>query len=140
MKVSKVALASYISLAVSPFSFAQDMTGIITNSQGQVVANAKISIGNSKQKVITDSHGRFILTELSSGTIELHVTATNYSHKNKFIKVGSVDVNNADFQLHPSVIEVIDVHATPFHSVVNELNKFPWFQTYWYRAISHLSC
>ena len=116
MKLSKIAVACYMSLAIVPFSFAQDIKGTVKNSQGNPIANAKITLVNTKQKATTDHNGQFVLTELSSGTIELHVTAKNYSHKNQVIKIGDADVSNVDFLLHPSVMEVIDVHATPLHS------------------------
>jgi len=116
MKISKIAAACCMSLAVAPFTFAQDITGTVKNSQGQAIANANVMLVNSKQQVTTDNEGKFVITDLSASVVELHVSAKNYSHKNRQITVGQSDINDVDFQLHPTVIEVIDVHATPLHS------------------------
>jgi len=116
MKVSKIAAACCMSLAVCPFSFAQDISGTVRDSQGQAIANANITLVNTKKQVNTDSEGKFAFKELTEGVVELHVRAKSYSHKNRQITIGQSDVNDVDFQLHPSVMEVIDVHATPLHS------------------------
>jgi len=116
MKLSRIAAACCMSMAIVPNVFAQDIKGFVTNSQGKAISNAKVAVVNSSQQVVTDKNGQFILSGLTEGTFELHVTAKNYSHKNRQVTVSKTDLSGVDFQLHASVMEVIDVHATPLHS------------------------
>ncbi len=116
MRVSKIAAACCMSLAVSPFSFAQDIKGIVTNSEGKPIANANIEVVNSKFNTTTDNKGNFVLSGLSAGKIELHVNAKSFSHKSRRVTLGETNLSGIDFELHQSVIEVIDVYATPLHS------------------------
>ena len=116
MKLSKIALACCLSTAAVPTLFAQDISGVVKNAQGEVIANANVAIVNSKQVTKTDQNGRFIFTDLTAGKFELHVTASSYSHKNQQVIVAEDNVENIEFLLHPSAMEVIDVTATPLHS------------------------
>lgn len=116
MKLSKIAAACCMSLAVTPYSFAQDIKGVVSNSEGKPIANAHVEVVNSKFNATTDSEGNFVISGLNAGNFELHVNAKSFSHKNRRVTIGENSLSGIDFQLHKSVIEVIDVYATPLHS------------------------
>lgn len=114
--LNKVTAACLLALTYSHMGYTQDITGKIKSLSGQPVANAKVSIVGSNQEVTTDSNGQFKMTDLNKGAIELHVTAKNYSHKNQRLTIDDTDITAFELVLTPSVMEVIDVHATPLHS------------------------
>ena len=116
MKLSPIAAACALSFAYSNLAYAQDVSGVVKTTDGQPIVNAKVAVVNSKKHVKTDANGRFNLTDLAKGPIELHVTAKNFSHRSKKVVVTEENISGVDFALAPTVIEIIDVHATPLHS------------------------
>lgn len=116
MMLNKVTAACLLALTYSHIGYTQDITGKITSLSGKPLANAKVSIVGSIQEVTTDSNGQFKMTGLNKGGVELHVTAKNYSHQNQRLTIGDADITAFELALTPSVMEVIDVHATPLHS------------------------
>jgi len=116
MKLNKVTAVCALSFAFSAVNHAQQVSGKITNLAGQPIVNAKVAIENSPKFTFTDESGQFIFNDLSEGKIELHVTAQRFSHKNIDVEIQQDDVSNISVQLAPSVMEVIDVHATPLHT------------------------
>ncbi|NQY38103.1 MAG: TonB-dependent receptor [Alteromonadaceae bacterium] len=116
MKIKLIAAACAATFAVAQNSYAQDLSGIVKDNQGNVIANAKISVVNTKQYTITDANGEFTLGNMSQSNIELHVTKKAYSHNNRKMQVSAHNINDIEFVLSRSVMEIIDVHATPLHS------------------------
>ncbi|GHF82944.1 TonB-dependent receptor [Thalassotalea marina] len=116
MKLSPIATACALSLAYSNLAGAQDVSGVVKTTEGQPIVNAKVAVVNSKKQVLTDNQGRFVFTDLAKGPLELHVVAENFSHRNKKLVVTEEDISGVNFVLAPTVMEIIDVHATPLHS------------------------
>lgn len=116
MKLNPIMAASAMSLVLSSSVTAQTVSGIVKNSQGTPVNNAKVAIVNTKQHVFTNQKGEFLFSDLSQGSIELHVTKKMLSHKNQKLVIGKNNVTDVEFVLFPSAMEIIDVHATPLHS------------------------
>ena len=108
------------SLVFAPVTvLANDISGVIVDAQNQPIANATVEIVNTQKRVLSDASGQFKLNDLSSGALELHVTAPDFVHQNLDFNL-SGDVANVTVQLTPSSLEVIDVFASPFHASVIE--------------------
>jgi len=95
---------------------AQSVSGVVVDTQGQPIKMANININGSERKIQTNEQGEFILTNVNEGDIELHISAKNYSHKNAHIVINENDVSGLTIALSPSVMEVLDIYATPLHS------------------------
>jgi len=107
---------SVIAFSYTPISLAQKITGKVVDLQGNVVTLARVNIHGTDQVVVTDEQGSFVFTKLTSGNFELHVRAKNYAHNNQYITLKEDDISDIVIQLSPSVMEFIDVYATPLHS------------------------
>lgn len=116
MQINKITAACLMSLAVSNSVYAQKVSGVVKDLLGNPVVNAKVAVVNSAQTMITDNLGKFSFDNISKGDIELHVTARSFSHNNYHLEVGDNDLTGILVKMTPSVMEVIDVHATPLHS------------------------
>lgn len=97
-------------------ALAQSISGKIVNTQGSPINGALIELGNNGQITHSNEKGVFSFKNISSGTFELHASARSYSHKNQIVSLAEIDVLDLTLILTPSVMEVIDVHATPLHS------------------------
>ena len=109
-------LLTSTTLCYSSVALAQQITGKVVDHQGKPVAQASVKVNGGDQAVITDQQGVFTLSKLSAGNIELHVSAKNYAHNNQYIQLMQNDVSDLTINLSPSVMEVVDVYATPLHS------------------------
>lgn len=121
LPLSKVTTACALSLAVcstmtSSLALAQNISGKIVDSQGNAVSGANISINGQRQSVDSDQHGDFTLSDLKEGKFEIHTSADNYAHTSKYITVGKANVEGVVIQLSSTVMEVLDIYATPLHS------------------------
>ncbi|MEW6982833.1 TonB-dependent receptor [Colwelliaceae bacterium 6471] len=121
MKLNKIMTVCALSFTVvgaitTNAAWAQNISGKIVNSLGQAIPNAEIKIANEKQRFTTDENGFFSITNVSAGKLELHVSAARYSHITEILNVAKSDVSGIEIKLSPTVMEVIDVHATPLHS------------------------
>ncbi len=109
-------LASAIALATTSTQLhAEQITGLITNAQGQVVPGATVKVMGTNKAVQTNQLGLYTL-QVKPGEYELHVTAGNYVHKNVSVVIHDSENPTVDVALEKSAIEIIDVLATPFHS------------------------
>ncbi len=102
-------------LMVNP-AIAQKISGKIINEQGEPVSNALIELARTAKKVRSDDNGNFTFEQLNEGIFELHASAKNYGHINRHIEVKKDDLTGINVVLSASVMEIIDVHATPLHS------------------------
>ncbi len=102
-------------LCFSSSAFAHQISGTVLNKKGQPITNALIELGRDLQKIRTNSQGVFSFTDVKKGAFELHISAKNYGHSNQQVVVKG-DIKDLGFVLSRSVMEVIDVHATPLHS------------------------
>ncbi|WP_440874741.1 TonB-dependent receptor [Thalassotalea sp. PLHSN55] len=121
MKLNKISTAVGISLCCSTFliagnAVAQNISGQVVNPMGSPIANAVVKVANKKRQAITDEQGNFMLENLPAGEFELHLSANNFSHNNFDVNVGEDNVEGLSLVLKPTVLEILDVYATPLHS------------------------
>ncbi len=116
MQFNKAMIALAITSSYGANCLAQDVRGQVIDSKGKPVANAEIHIDKEKTHVFTDSDGYFVISKVNKGVAELHVSAKRFNHFNQKITITEQDLNDLTVQLTPTVMEIIDVHATPLHS------------------------
>jgi len=114
--INKIAPVCALSLFFVGASHAQKISGVILDANGKAVAKAQVSVVNTKYKAITDENGQFIFNDISAGKVELHVSGKNFSHVNEYFTVIDQDLNNVTISMRSTVMEVIDIYATPLHS------------------------
>ena len=112
----KTQLALAIAAVLSSPLSAQTISGIVIDKAGNPVSKAKISVTNSKKYSFADEQGRFKLTDIDSGTVQLHVTANSFSHVDQSIEVGANNINQLNIVLSPTVFDIININATPLHA------------------------
>lgn len=103
-------------VCVSPNVLAQQVSGVVVNKQGQPISNAMVELDNGSQKVRSNEQGVFRFTDVKEGVFELHINAKKYGHSHLQIAVKEADINDINVVLSASVMEVVDVYATPLHS------------------------
>jgi iron complex outermembrane receptor protein len=121
MPYNKVFTACALSLSVSvlsytPAVFSQVISGKIVNQLDKPISGALVEINGDRQKVITNEQGLFTLSNLTAGKVELHTSAKNYAHNNQYIIINQDDISGVEIKLSSSVMEVLDVYATPLHT------------------------
>ena len=99
-----------------PTIFAQTISGKVVNTRGNPIINTEVLLSHSNKKVFTNEQGYFELLNITAGEYEVHVAAKNYSHFSEHVTVKKDDVLALTFTLNTSVMENIDVFATPLHS------------------------
>jgi len=99
-----------------PTVLAQTISGSVVDQNGNPVANTEVALNHSNIKTTTNPQGQFTIVQVGEGEHELHVAASAYSHVSKHIVVGKDDIKGVVFTLTPTVMENIDVYATPLHS------------------------
>ena len=105
-----------IGMLVIPQTLAQSISGTVVDSRGNPVINTAISINHSNKKVLTNDQGGFEILDLDAGKYELHIAARSYSHFSEYVTVKSKNVSDLVFTLNNTVMENIDVYATPLHA------------------------
>jgi iron complex outermembrane receptor protein len=117
MQFNKVAVACALPFILSSTVVAaKEISGVVLSSSGKAISQAKISLPNSSISVMSDKTGRFVLTNLTPGEVELHITAPNFSHANEHVVVKQEGTVTISIKLSPTVMEIVDVYATPLHS------------------------
>jgi iron complex outermembrane receptor protein len=114
--INKIAPLCALSLLVAGASHAQQFSGVVLDANGKAVAKAKVSLVNTKYKTVTNEKGQFTFSDITRGKVELHVSAKNFSHINEHFTISEQDLNNVKISMRSTVMEVIDVFATPLHS------------------------
>ncbi len=99
-------------LLISGALSAQEIVGVVVDSKGNIVKDAKVRVKNTV--VYTDSKGRFIFKDLDSKDHEVHISARGFSHVSKQVPANNSSTVNVT--LSQSAIEIIDVYATPLHA------------------------
>ncbi len=97
-------------------AFTQKISGKVIKENGELLQKVKVTNSVNKQVIFTDSQGRFILDNVNEGIIELHISEKNYSHFSKRVIVKNQNISNIVIELNSTVIDIIDVYATPFHA------------------------
>ena len=108
----------YTALAAAMIVFtthAQAREGRVIDNSGAPIAGARVKAASSKQSVLSDEQGRFVVAE---GIEELHITAPGYSHD--IVHLHERDQNILLVTLTPTVIEQVDVIGLPIHASIIE--------------------
>lgn len=105
-----------IALSYNSTALAQQISGKVVDHQGKAVVSAVVNINGTGHITTTNEQGTFTFSSLKAGSIELHASATNYTHNNQHIILKESDISGVVIKLSPSVMEVLDVYATPLHS------------------------
>ncbi|MCF2858416.1 TonB-dependent receptor [Pseudoalteromonas sp. SMS1] len=113
-KLSPLMLGLIAPLSVQ--AYAQNISGQIQDQNGAAIANASISVMGSQQVVKSDQNGQFTLQTNKSSDVELHITAAGFAHQNKVVKEDEKGAATITVTLNTSVMEVIDIQASPFHA------------------------
>ncbi|WP_373318422.1 TonB-dependent receptor [Alteromonas salexigens] len=101
--------------SVSPVS----VSGTVTSASGKPVAGAQVKVEGTRRVAVTDSQGRYTLTDLPVRHIHLHVYSDRYIHGDN--DLGDVDGDQqVNFVLEPASVENIVVTATAMQSSVLE--------------------
>ena len=103
-------------LCFTPNTLAQQLSGVVLNKQGQPINNAIVGLDGDSQQVRSNSLGIFSFIDVKPGVFELHISAKNYGHSNQQVIIKEENVTDLNVVLSISVMEVIDVHATPLHT------------------------
>ena len=103
-------------LTFSSITLAQKISGQVVDNKGKPIALATVNINGTDQINTTNEQGFFSFSGLNAGNIELHTMAKNYAHNNQYVLLSQDDVSGVVIKLSSSVMEVLDVYATPLHS------------------------
>jgi hypothetical protein len=81
----KIALMTVLGLAIAAPAFAAAVCGVARNAQNQPIAGlpvvAKDSAGNVLGQATTDADGRYVITGLPQGTIDIFIEAGGTTYK-----------------------------------------------------------
>lgn len=117
---NKTAVALTLSSLLAVPAMAQSISGRVLDQQGQPVSNAEIHIDKQQRHVFTNEQGYFSLDNVNAGITKLHVSANKFIHYNNNYTVTENDISGLEIVLTHTVMEIIDVHATPLHSSIIE--------------------
>ncbi|WP_394176632.1 TonB-dependent receptor [Thalassotalea litorea] len=118
MRFNRLYTATALAFSMATPAWAATISGQVVDTQGKGIADAEVSI--LQNRVVTDENGLFTLTDVADGTAELHVEARYFTHKNRNLTLSGNDVDNVIVKLSPSVMDVVDVYATPLHTSTME--------------------
>ncbi|WP_444894021.1 TonB-dependent receptor [Microbulbifer sp. TRSA001] len=95
-------------------NLAHGISGQVLDSSGEPIYGASIEVAGSRQQAQTDAQGRFSLEVNTSQLREIHINAPGHSHKTVILQAGQDEPLKVTLQ--HTVIEQIDVTATPLHA------------------------
>ncbi len=113
-------IAMLVAAAFSQQLWAQSVSGVVLDSKGQPIAGAEVSLAGSQARVKTDAAGTFLLAAPAGQLAELHVEAAEFAHRNQHVQVPAAGLTNVELRLLPTLLEVIDVKASPLHASATE--------------------
>jgi len=118
------AMALSLSGLFSQAAIAESVSGVVLDEQGKPVAAARVSLVGSNNVVLTDAAGQFSLPvnmqRKAVRRAELHVEAEQFSHRNQQFEVPVNGLRDAQIRLTSTLLEVIDVKASPLHASLTE--------------------
>jgi len=103
-------------ISFSSATLAQTISGKVVDHKSKPINSATLNVNGSDQVIKTNEQGYFTISGLHTGNVELHISAKNYAHNNQYIMLNQDDISDVIIKLSPSVMEVLDVYATPLHS------------------------
>ncbi|MCH5715686.1 carboxypeptidase regulatory-like domain-containing protein [Niabella hibiscisoli] len=95
-------IATILTLFTAGFTYAQSLTGKVTNSQNEPVVGASVKVTGTNQGVSTNVEGRYTLGLDRSKKYEIEVSAIGYQSK----IIGDVEAVNGVFNELNITLEV----------------------------------
>ncbi|MEW5928144.1 MAG: TonB-dependent receptor [Gemmatimonadota bacterium] len=80
------------------------VSGRITGDGGRPVAGAVVEAAGTEQRAVTDAEGRYTLTGVRPGTVQLRVTAPGFGATTRAVALGAGQAATSDFQLSTQVV------------------------------------
>ncbi|WP_232305557.1 TonB-dependent receptor [Gilvimarinus polysaccharolyticus] len=91
---------------------AATIQGVVLNADGAPVSDAAVEVVGTRTSSTTNTQGEFVLEDLSSQDVELHVKAPRFMHKNVHVHGGD---DPLQIILDETVMEIVDVTGMPWH-------------------------
>src|SRR5690606_37112078 len=88
-------------------------SGVVRDAQGRAISGAVIEVVGSNLSISANENGEFVLPQLSSKHIELHVKAPHYMHRTFDL---DADDPSLELVLNRTVMDVINVIGLPWHA------------------------
>ncbi len=98
---------------VSPSVWAQ-VSGVVRSPAGDPIAGVEVEVVGANISIRADTQGHFVLPEVNSNELELHVKAPMYMHKT--FHLDARKEQQLELVLNPTVMEVISVIGLPWHA------------------------
>lgn len=104
---------SLVGITLSFVASAQQLVGTVTDkASNQIISGVTIFMPDLKQGVLTDSLGRYQLTNLSAGTYLLEARCLGYKTQTRRVQLTANATITADFSLNPDVAQLNEVIVT----------------------------
>ena len=104
--------------------------GTVTDAQtGQPVSGAQVAVRGTGIGTLTNNDGRYVLTSVPSGRLEIRVEYIGYSPQQQTITVAAGETATLDFQMGITAIELDEVVATGLRDVLPESPLFQYFDS-----------
>lgn len=115
---SKIAIL--VAASLSPTLWAKSISGLVVDTTGKPIAGAEVSVAGNPTKVTTDAAGAFVIQTPANQLAELHAEAPQFAHRTQHVHVPAAGISNLELRLAPTLLEVIDVKASPLHASATE--------------------
>ncbi|MBS1733928.1 MAG: carboxypeptidase-like regulatory domain-containing protein [Bacteroidetes bacterium] len=83
-----------------------DISGTVSNSKSQPIAQASVYLLNSNQGAVTDEHGNFSIKSLAPGSYELQVSCIGYAAVSREIMIGKSGNTALNFTLQEESMQL----------------------------------
>ena len=121
MSMTRVRLASLVALlllvAMPQFATAQAraIRGTVTDARtGRPVPGAQVSIRDTGIGTLSNAQGRYLITQVPGGRLEIRVVFLGYSPQSSVVTVAAGETQTIDFQMSLSAIELEGLVATGY--------------------------
>jgi iron complex outermembrane recepter protein len=107
---------------VVPAPTPQSVTGTVSDSAGNPLADARVTLIEFGRTMTTDPEGRFVFTNVPSGAYRLSISAIGFAPSVRAITVRDSTVT-VDVRLKPSVVELTELQVTASPSATTLLDS-----------------
>ncbi len=80
------------------------ITGRVTGDGGSPVAGAVVEVAGGGQRAVTDAEGRYTLSGVRPGTVQLRITAPGFGAASRAVTLTAGQAATSDFQLSTQVV------------------------------------
>lgn len=110
--------AALLLLAGAPQAVTAQQTairGTVTDAQtGQPLSGAQVAVRGTGIGTLTNNDGRYVLTNVQPGRLEVRVEYIGYSPQSRTVEVAAGETATVDFQLGVTAIELDELVATGY--------------------------